>query len=112
MTPIHVDKPIAGLYWTRLVRGGPKVPVKIWHGQPPDPVTGELLDRSLRWQALRNGVEVNVEFVWPYCADHPIDQREYDYLLSLNRHCVEHEPEAPEAAPGSPVDFATMRPLF
>lgn len=37
-------------YRARLVKGGPYVGVKVWHGQPL--VGGELLDRSPRWQCL------------------------------------------------------------
>ena len=45
------DTPIPGFYRMRLRSGGQPVGVRVWFGPPADPVTGEELDRSWRWQA-------------------------------------------------------------
>lgn len=99
------DEPIAGFYRAKLVRGGPWVAVRIWHGPPLDPDTGEELDRSWRWQAERNGEPCEVWRVWPYCAGEPIDKAEHDYLLQVRDWAVQHAPETPEAAPTTPIAF-------
>lgn len=78
-----VDLPVAGLYRMRLRSGGVAVGVRIWHGPPLDPVTGETMDRSWRWQAAVNGAPIDIERVWPACADDPIDQSEHDHLAGL-----------------------------
>lgn len=113
---LRVDTPQAGFYWRRFVKGGPKIPVRLWHGAPIDPETGEELERSHRWQAMVNGDLVTgdtaVIEVWISCAGNPIDEAEYDYLLALKNHAVRHEPDLPEAAPNSPIDLHRMPTLF
>lgn len=79
------DDPVEGLYRVRLVRHGPFVGVRIWYGQPLDPVTRDPLDRSLRWQATVNGDDIPLERVWPACAEARIDRPEYDRLCALQK---------------------------
>ncbi len=106
----YSDTPIAGTYYTRLVRGGPRCPVRIWYGPPADPLTGELLDRSWRWQSELLGEEADA---WHLAGRvHPISRGEYDYLLATYKHAVTHEPDMPEACPRTPYDLDTMEPHF
>lgn len=86
------DTPIAGLYRGRMVRGGPWVAVRIWFGPPADPVTGEPLDRSHRWQALRNGESCEVDTVWPYVYGQTCDEGTYETLLQSGRWAAENNP--------------------
>ena len=72
--------PTAGFYRFRMRSGGMLVGVRIWHGQPADPVTGEPLDRALRWQAMVNGAPVDLERVWPACGRDPTTEAEYLHL--------------------------------
>lgn len=104
--------PDPGFYRMKRVRGGVWCAVRIWHGPPHDPDTGEELDRSWRWQATLDGEPVELRVVWPYCAREPIDQTEHDYLVSLRAWAVEHAPETPEAAPRQRVDLDSMKPPF
>lgn len=84
--PISAEQPERGLYKIRLRGGGMWVPVLIWYGQPADPVTGELMDRSLRWQAkIYGGDYIELDRVWPACAKYPIDEAEAQYLKSLRQ---------------------------
>lgn len=78
----ETGKPVAGFYKRRMVRGGPWVGVKLWFGPPADPVTGEPLDRSPRWQALVAGVESEPYEAWISCCGHPITEDEYRNLTS------------------------------
>lgn len=93
------DTPVAGYYRMRLRSGGALVGVRIWHGAPLDPVTGEVMDRSYRWQALANGAPIPLERVWPKCAAEPIALSEYQYLSSVQAWAKQHAPNSPQANP-------------
>lgn len=80
-TGFDVSTPTAGLYRFRLRSGAVYGAVRIWHGPPHDPVTGEELDRSWRWQAMFNDEQIDLDRVWPACGRMPIDKAEYDRLL-------------------------------
>lgn len=106
------DVPVAGYYRRRMVSGGIYVGVRIWHGAPLDPVTGEEMDRSHRWQAQVNGQPIDIERVWPSCARDPIDEREYHYLCSLQRWGADHAPDSAIADPTRRVDPLSSEILF
>ena len=110
MTRRHSDEPRAGTYYMRRVKNGPKLAVVIWHGPPRDPLTGELLDRSHRWQAHVNGEEADPWAIWSRCR--PIERPEYLYLLARHEYALQHDPSLPEAAPKSAVNLKTMKPPF
>ena len=101
------DAPIAGFYRMRLVSGGVFVGVRIWHGAPLDPETGEEMDRSHRWQASANGKPIDLERVWPRCAGEPINGNEYAYLTALGDWARDHAPASPFARPNQPVNLLT-----
>jgi hypothetical protein len=109
--PLIVDQPQEGYYRTRLVRGGPLVPVRIWFGPPNDPVTGEPLDRSPRWQALVNGREHDAAAIWNWCAGNPITGAEYDYMLRVKDWAERHAPHEPEANPYQSVNPRAAAPV-
>lgn len=101
------DTPIAGFYQMKLRSGGVMVGVRIWHGPPLDPLTGEELDRSWRWQASINGRPAELDDVWPKCAAEPIDEQEHAYLTERQRWAEAHAPESPQANPKQRVDLLT-----
>lgn len=112
MTP-QVGTPIAGFYQTKLVRGGPWVAVRIWFGPPLDPVTKEELDRSHRWQAMRDGKLLDDVFrVWPYVVGHEIDEARYNFLLKKADWSVKNDPASPEASPTTPISHHHIKPVF
>lgn len=104
---IRVDVPTAGYYRHRMVKGGHPVGVEIFHGPPFDPVTGEELDRSHRWQARVNGQLVELDTVWPRCGGEPITEAEYRYLTDLAAWARENAPASPQANPRQRVDLLT-----
>ncbi|WP_337846786.1 hypothetical protein [Sphingomonas sp.] len=106
------DVPVAGFYRHRLVSGGMYVGIRIWFGPPKDPVTGEELDRSPRWQAEANGAYIDLERVWPRCARDPIPKATHDYLAAQQRWGEEHAPDAPQANPHKRVDPLSSPLLF
>lgn len=79
------DVPEAGYYRMRLRAGAVWVAIRIWFGPPRDPLTGEVMDRSHRWQATANGKPIDLERVWPQCAADPIDEAEARHLIKLQR---------------------------
>jgi hypothetical protein len=106
------DIPVQGHYRMRLRSGGVFVGIRIWHGPPLDPVTGEELDRSHRWQAVANDRPIDLERVWPRCAADSIDEREYRYLTGLQEWGVKHAPDSPQANPHRKVNPLTAPTPF
>lgn len=87
-----ITTPVAGYYRHRLRSGGVRGGVRLWFGPPHDPVTGEEMDRSWRWQAEFDGKPVEFDDVWPACAGSPISERDY-------RECVGRREWAEQNAP-------------
>lgn len=107
-------------YRARMVKNGPWVALAVWYSAPCDPLTGELLDRSWRWQASVNGREHPARWHATDRADgqqflaslglrniETINQAEYDYLAANHRWAVENDPLAPAAAPRTAIDPLT-----
>lgn len=124
--PVKSWPPTAGTYAARLVKGGPRVPVRIWYGQAI--VDGEEQDRAPGWFVEIDGatdrlerdddtgyrcrVALKVESVWPHCARWPISETRYRYMLEHARWAREHAPDHPKATPRQPVDFHALPPRF
>lgn len=104
------DLPVQGFYRLRLRSGARFVGVRIWFGAPLDPVTGEEMDRSHRWQAQADGAYIEIDRVWPQCAADRIADTEYAYLLSLGQWAEQHAPAV--ADPFQRVDPLTSPILW
>lgn len=57
------------------------LPVLLWFGAPIDPVTGEEMDRSHRWQCWVAGKEEEPLGQWEWCCGHPISAMQYQEML-------------------------------
>lgn len=120
MNPGWPTKEQPHLYRVRLVKGAAWSAVKVWYGQPLDPLTSELLDRSPRWQVEVNGTLINEPFDLvmlidgqaPIVKGERIDEVEYRYLLKTHSWAREYEPDAPEANPRKRINLNELRPLF
>lgn len=99
------DTPVAGWYRTKLRSGGVYVGVRVWHGAPLDPVTGEEMDRSHRWQAYVNGSYIDLPRVWPGCADEPISEADYRHYCRLQQWGEQHAPDSALADPTRRIDL-------
>ena len=106
------DAPEAGFYRFRLRSGGAMVGVRIWHGAPLDPLTGEKLDRSPRWQAEVNGHYEELERVWPMCARSPISEAEYRNLSNMQSWAKQNAPDSALANPQRRADPLSTPMLF
>lgn len=107
-------------YRVKYTRGGAWCGLKVWHGMPADPITGELLDRSPRWQCEFNGALSDEPERWllhfepdgsPVIAGEIITENEYKYLLQLHDYARTYDHTMPEAAPLSPVNLRKMAPI-
>ena len=109
----NLGAPVAGFYKRRFVRNGPWVPVEIWYGPPADPETGELLDRSLRWQAVEgdDAISCGLE-AWASSCSNPITPAEFDYMHAVRDWARHWSPAAPEANPRRSIDLESIPPLL
>lgn len=103
----RVDLPEPGLYRSRLVRGGPWVPVKITQEESGWTVavgvgrTETALDPwAIPWMRDRYHFALRV------------DQAEFDYLMAQARWAQRHNPDHPAASPDQPIRLGAIKPLF
>jgi hypothetical protein len=109
---IDVSVPVAGFYRYRLGSGTIAGGVRIWYGPPLDPVTGEELDRSWRWQADFNGEPIDFDRCWPACTGDPITEVEYRRYCSRQNWARQHAPDSAYAEPGRRHDpLSAQAPL-
>jgi hypothetical protein len=109
---IDPETPTVGFFRMRLRSGGAFCGVKIWFGPPCDPVTGEEMDRSHRFQAHINGRYAEIATVWPRCAGDPVTAEEYAHLCRVQSWAAEHAPESALADPRRKIDHLTSPMLF
>lgn len=75
--PTHDGLPECGWFRTRLITGGPWVPVHIWCEQEIDPETGDLLtDERLRCDV--DGMRRDPAKIWTYLE--PISRADFEAL--------------------------------
>ena len=104
--------PMAGFYRFRLRGGTVRGGVRIWHGPPYDPVTGEELDRSWRWQAEMDGQYIEIDDVWPQCAGEPISEDAYRELVARRIWAQQNAPRSSYADRTRKIDLlSTHHPL-
>ena len=109
---VEIAAPVAGFYRHKLRSGSIAGGVRLFYGPPHDPVTGEELDRSWRWQAEFNGQPVDFDQVWPACAGDPITAADYQTYIARQRWAEENAPGSAYARPGKRVDLlSTQEPL-
>lgn len=96
------------------------MPVRIWFGQPDDPVTGEPIDRSPRWRIQIGGVDLDEEPLtiggitftalsdfWPACMREPIDEPDYRFRIERQEWAAEYDPFDPFGETGGRIDAMT-----
>ena len=110
---LDVSTPVAGFYRMKLGAGTVKVGIKLWYGPPHDPVTGEELDRSWRWQAIvDDGAYIDFERVWPACGKEPIAEADFNARAHRRAWAEQHAPDSAYAARGRKYDpLSTNTPL-
>lgn len=107
-----LEQPSDGLvtgYYVHRKRGAVDLPVRIWFGAPLDPVTGEELDRSWRWQLTLAGEQIDDwADIWPRCGALPIDKQEHDFLVSRIKWARDNDPDDPFGGVQGKFDLLTV----
>lgn len=109
--PLINEFPQAGFFRTRMVKGGPLVPCRIWLIETFDPETGDLM-ADTECKAEVNGKEEDAYRIWSYCADKPITEAEYRFMRSEAAWAKANAPSEPISNPTVAVDWMTAPPAF
>lgn len=97
---IDLDKPEPGFYRTRLCKGGPWVPVRIWKTGERDE-NGDLLeDEAMHCDV--NGEAHDVFRMWEWCGGRPITIQEY---RRLRRELRGVDPRQPVDLMSAPIQI-------
>ena len=113
------DTPRPGFFTTRLIRGGPRVPARMYLGCPmvpsDDTDAGPIdwchaTDRCRHLQAEVDGKPASIYRVWPGAG--PITAADFAFLSADAAWERENQPSGPKANPHDPVDWLTMPPIF
>ena len=98
-------------YYLRERRDCVSMPVRVWFGPPLDPVTGEELDRTWRWQVMEAGQLVEeieqIARIWPKVMRAPTTKQEYEYRLARIEWARENDPSDPFGAVYGKIDLRT-----
>ena len=100
----RIDRPEPGFFQTRLVKGGPLVPARIW-------VDDTVPDRPAVLLAEVNGRPSDAWRIWPSVAGNNITEAEFHHLSRVVQWAETSVPHAPEANPREPINLATQ-PAF
>lgn len=99
--------PQDGYYKTRLVRGGPWVPARIWREQEIDFITGKPtafdIVRCEVGDKKRNPIRL-----WDALARNPIQKDGaggYDHMMATAGWAKKYDPKSTEANPGKAIDW-------
>lgn len=108
---VDVSEPVAGFYEGKVRANGVVAGIRIWYGPPADPVTGEELDRSWRWQAECNGLPIDFERVWPKNAGREITMARYQLHCAKTQWAKENNPDSAYADPRTKDISALSEPV-
>ena len=100
--PAITEEPQAGYYRRRLVKGGPFVPVRIWHEGARDE-NGDLIEDE-RTLCSVDGRLVDAADHWTYCADNPVTESEFEYLTRVSNYAKARDPREPLASPRKKIN--------
>lgn len=121
MQPIDLNRPLTGYYKTKLVKGGPFVPARIFRNccctvNGGDDNIGHpwrmSCDRFPQLRAEVDGQARDPFQIWSWVAKHPITEAEFRYMTDMRDWAEENAPALPEADPRTPVDIDSIPPMF
>ena len=121
MKPIDINTPLPGYYKTRLVKGGPYVPARIFRTCCCTVNGGEenaehpwrpSCDRFPPLRGEINGEERNPFDIWSRLAKHPITKADFHFMTDTRKWAEAHSPLMPEADPRRSIDLNTIPPMF
>lgn len=116
-----INRPEPDFYWTRLVKGGPKVPARIWRpccctvNGGDEQVEHDWKDTCDRYPPMRctvAGFDRDPVEEWPSLAGRTIPESEFRYLTDCMEWDRQHAPTAPLANPRQSISLGDMPSLF
>lgn len=114
----RVDRPVAGYYRMKRIRGGPWIGVRIWrccHCTPVGPAPHAWRPECDRYPPLIATVEGKDQPplpLWSWVAGREISEADYRYLTEGSAWDRLYDPQAPSANPDKPIDLGSMPPLY
>lgn len=98
--------PQDGYFKTRLVRGGPWVPARVWRSEEKDFVTGKLTGFDIVKCEI-NGKAKNPLREWLQLARMPITKADFDHRAAVSGWAKTYKPDGTEANPSRAIDWLT-----
>lgn len=96
--------PQDGFFKSRLVKGGPWVPARIWRDEELDFITGQPTGFDIV-KCEVNGKARNPLREWLYLARMPITKADFDHRVALSSWAKNYDPNSSEANPGKAIDW-------
>lgn len=90
------NAPQPGYYMTRLVKGGPWVPARIWEEPEVDIVTQELTGAMVQRCTIGTRPEDPLH-AWGRLQSNPIKHARYEHMMAVAGWARQHAPAEPEA---------------
>lgn len=118
---LHDGQPHEGHFVTRLVKGGPEVPARIWRpchctiNGGDDNRVHDWRDSCDRFPALAcevDGRPVDPLEAWTWLAKQPIGRAEFEFMTADAEWCRQHAPDDPKASPRQKVDWNAINISF
>jgi 5'-3' exonuclease len=96
--------PPCGFYRTRIVRGGPWVPARIWREPYLDPDTGADSGKDVLRCEI-NGKDKDAMAVYPWLCRHPTKESEFQFQVADFDHAKNYRPDDPKATPAAAIEI-------
>jgi 5'-3' exonuclease len=103
LTTIPRD-PQDGFFKTKVVRGGPWVPARVWRDEEVDFVTGAKTGFDIV-KCEVDGKPRNPLSAWIAIAKMPISATDFDHMVALASWSKKYAPTSAEANTGIPIDW-------
>jgi len=99
--------PPCGFYETRIVRGGPLVPARIWREPYTEPITGKDSGKDVLRCEI-NG-KAKDAFAHYMICHHPVEESKYRFEVADFAHAKAFRPDDPKATPTKTIDITRQK---
>lgn len=117
--PRAIERPETGYFVTRLVRGGPEVPARIWRpcactvNGGDDQQCHDWRDTCDRYPHLQGEIDGTYADLWRvWTGGRRTTESHWRYMTDVARWAETHAPQDPTANPKQPIDLGAMPPVF
>jgi hypothetical protein len=98
------ETPQCGFFQTRLCRGGPYVPARIYIVQDYDHETEELISDEIYICEI-GGRQCDAAETWHWLFRQPITEERYEFMIASRDWSLDHAPHEPIANPRKPINW-------